>query len=77
MIIQNSCRLWGPKNLHTIMCVLIILHNIILEDERHINVYEFENPNDPPISRNRDVPEIDLIMSLYEKIMETGTLRTS
>jgi hypothetical protein len=50
---------------------------MILEDERHINVHEFENPNDPPISRNCDVSEIDLFMSLYDKIMETSTSRTS
>jgi hypothetical protein len=58
-IIQNSFMLWSPKDLNTIMHACITLHNMTLEDERHIDVHEFENPNDPPISSVGDVPEID------------------
>jgi hypothetical protein len=57
-IIQNSCGMWSLKDLNTIIRGCIILHNMILEDERHIDVHEFENPDGPTISTNRDVPEI-------------------
>jgi hypothetical protein len=57
MIIQNSRRLWSLRDLNTIMRAYIILHNMILKYERHIDVHEFENPNDPRITTDGDVSQ--------------------
>jgi hypothetical protein len=75
-IIQNSCRFWNAKDMNTIMRACIILHNMILEDVVVIDVYEFEEPNDPPISMNCDIPQIHQIMKKYEEIMDRPTSRT-
>ena len=60
-ITQNPGRFWDPRDMNTIMRACIILHNMIVEHERdrHTDLREFENPNDPPISASRQVPEID------------------
>jgi hypothetical protein len=39
------------------MRAYIILHNMILKYERHIDVHEFENPNDPRITTDGDVSQ--------------------
>jgi hypothetical protein len=70
-IIQNSCRFWNAKDMSTIMRACIILHNMILEDEEVIYVHEFEEPDDPPISMNCDIPQIHQIMKKYEEIMDS------
>jgi hypothetical protein len=75
-IIQNSCRFWNAKDMNTIMRACIILHNMILEDEKVIDVLEFEGPDDPPISLNCDVPQIHQIMK-YEEIMDRRTSVTN
>jgi hypothetical protein len=74
-IIQNSCRMWSLKDMNTIICGCIILHNMILEDEKHINIQEFGNPDDPIISTNHDVLKIEPITKRYEEIMDRGTCR--
>jgi hypothetical protein len=74
-IIQNPYKMWSLKDMNTIMCVCIILHNMILEDERHLDVHEFENPKDPPLNTNRDIPEIQEIMKRYDERMDEGTYR--
>jgi hypothetical protein len=48
---------------------------MILEDERHLDVHEFENPKDPPLNTNRDIPEIQEIMKRYDERMDEGTYR--
>ena len=74
-ITQNPGRFWDPRDMNTIMRACIILHNMIVEHERdrHTDLREFENPNDPPISASRQVPEIDDLMKAYSKIKDTGT----
>jgi hypothetical protein len=33
-IIQNSCRLWQTYTIYEVMFACVILHNMIIEDER-------------------------------------------
>jgi hypothetical protein len=61
--------------MNTIMRACFIIHNMILEDKRHIDVHEFEETDDPPISTNHDVPEIQHIMNRYAQIMDKDTSR--
>jgi hypothetical protein len=34
VIIQNSCRLWKIDTIYEVMFACVILHNMIIEDER-------------------------------------------
>jgi hypothetical protein len=74
-IIQNPCRLWGLSAMNTIMCACIILHNMILEDKKHIDENEFVEPDDTPLTMNNDIPQIHEIMDRYKQIMDKGTSR--
>jgi hypothetical protein len=71
-IIYNPARLWSQSDLNNIMHACVILHNMVIEDE--INLYsdhhEFERSSDPPISQNRDVPEISQLITSYTKIRD-------
>jgi hypothetical protein len=71
-IIYNPVRLWSQRDLNDIMCACVILHNMVIEDER--NLYsdhrEFERSSDPPISENRDVPEISELIKSYSRIRD-------
>jgi hypothetical protein len=74
-IIQNPCMLWSPHDMNTIMHACIILQNMILEDERHIDINEFVEPDDTPVTMDNDVPAIQEIMVRYKEIMNKGTSR--
>ena len=62
-IIYNPARLWSQSDLNDIMRACVILHNMVIEDERNLysDHQEFERSSDPPISQNRDVPELRLV----------------
>ena len=74
-ICMNPGRFWSPLDLNNIVKACIILHDMIVEDERHL-VYdenEFAEPNDHPLPANNDVPEIDDLMQAYGRIQNRGT----
>jgi hypothetical protein len=77
-IIRNPTRLWNPRQLNAIMRACVILHNMVIEDER--NTYPnpcdtrgFEGPEDPAILENRDVPEISELIDAYNCIKSKET----
>ena len=79
-IIYNPARMWSHKKLNAIMRACVILHNMVIEDERDIYVNPedtqgFEGADDPPVSQNRDVPAIDKLINTYNciKSKETST----
>jgi hypothetical protein len=45
---------------------------MVIEDERNLysDHQEFERSSDPPISQNRDVPEISQLIKSYAKIRD-------
>ena len=79
-IIYNPTRLWRQRDLNAIMRACVILHNMIIEDERnsYLNAADtqgFEGPADPPVLQNRDVPEIDHLIDAYNCIKSKETSR--
>lgn len=77
-ITHTAGRLWDPRDLNTIMRACVILHNMIIEAERGRNTdaREFENPNDPPLSVNRNARPIQELMDEYNKIKDSRTSKT-
>lgn len=76
-IIQNPGRLWSHQDMNTIIKACIILHNMIVENERGMRSddNEFEEANDPPVVINRNVPAVSELMNVYKKIQDKGTSR--
>ncbi|WVZ94730.1 hypothetical protein U9M48_040594, partial [Paspalum notatum var. saurae] len=77
-IIHNPCRLWKHRDINAIMRACVILHNMIIEDERNIYVNPadnqgFDGPEDPPVLTNRDVPEIGQLIDAYNCIKSKET----
>jgi hypothetical protein len=79
-IIRNPARMWSQQKLNAIMRACVILHNMVIEDERDIyhnpeDTEGFEGIDDTPVSHNRDVPEIGNLIATYNciKSKETST----
>ena len=69
-IIHNPARLWKQRDLNAIMLACVILHNMVIEDERNmylnpLNAADFEGLEDPPVRTSRDVPEISQLIDAY------------
>ncbi|KAL5812994.1 hypothetical protein ACOSQ3_027944 [Xanthoceras sorbifolium] len=62
-IVKGPARFWNKRVLHDIMTSCIIMHNMIIEDERNVNA-DIENWREAPI------PEVETIVD------ETTRLRT-
>jgi hypothetical protein len=59
-ILHRSARLWNKKVLNSIMRACIILHNMVVEDERGVqlpDVHPSKWPGvaDPPINQDREI----------------------
>jgi hypothetical protein len=79
-IIQNPARLWSHRKLNAIMRACVILHNMVIEDERNIyshptDTASFEGPANPPVNKTRDVPEIEQLINTYICIKSKETNR--
>jgi hypothetical protein len=61
--------------MNTIMRACIILHNMILKDERHIDINEFIKSDGAPVTMDNDVSAIQEIMVRYKEITNKGTSR--
>jgi hypothetical protein len=74
-IVMNPGRLWSTTDMNDIVTTCVILHNMVVEDERHLHTdaCEFSEPNDPPIASNNGVPEIAQLMAAYNKIKDRST----
>jgi hypothetical protein len=61
--------------MNDIVTTCVILHNMVVEDERHLHTdaCEFSEPNDPPIASNNGVLEIAQLMVAYNKIKDRST----
>ena len=64
--------------MNAIMRACVILHNMVVEDEHDIyqnleDTEGFEGIDDPPVSHNRDVPEIGKLIDTYNCIKRKET----
>lgn len=74
-IIYNAGRLWSHQDMNTIMKACLILHNMIVENERGMQSADGDSHEEgnQPDDRDRFVPEVTALMEAYEKIQDRGT----
>jgi len=79
-ILHSPARLWNPRDLNSIVRACVILHNMIIVDERGKDVAQLHNSEwpgaaNPPINQNRNVPAIAQLIDAYSviKSKETST----
>jgi len=69
-IVCGPARFWNEKDLHAIMKACIILHNMIIEDEREVqgleNIYDGA-PRDVSISRDRST-DFESFVARYREV---------
>ncbi|WVZ69421.1 hypothetical protein U9M48_018209, partial [Paspalum notatum var. saurae] len=80
-ILHSPARMWKTRDLNAIVRACVILHNMIIEDEKGADVVQLDNSEwpgvaNPPINRNRNVPAIDQLIDAYSfiKSKETSSL---
>jgi len=75
-IVRGPARSWNEKDLHAIMKACIILHNMIIEDEREVqgleNIYDGA-PRDVSISRDRLIDfDFESFVARYREVRNEG-----
>jgi hypothetical protein len=74
-ILHAPARPWKPKDLNSIIRACIILHNMVIEDEKGAYVSELDDSDwpgvaNPPINHNRDILEIEQLIDAYDLIKD-------
>jgi len=77
-ILHRPARLWNQKVLNSIMRACVILHNMVVEDERGVqlpNIHPSEWPGvvDPPINQDREIPGIEKLVDAQNIIQDRET----
>jgi hypothetical protein len=77
-ILHNAARLWSQRDLNTIVLACVILHNMVVEDERgvdlpSVHVSEWPGAANPPITTSRSMPTIEEVNEAYSLIEEKST----
>ena len=75
---HRPARLWNKKVLNSIMRACVILHNMVVEDERGVqlpNIHPSEWPGvvDPPINQDREIPGIEKLVDAQNIIQDRET----
>ena len=74
-MISNPCRLWRRSKMSTIMFACIVLHNMIIEDERDMDEdqrhcdYEGASLPPPVFRQNQPLPEEDFNVHLSRQVI--------
>jgi hypothetical protein len=76
-ILYYAARLWNQCDLNTIMRTCVILHNMVVENERgvdlpNVHVSEWPGAANPPLTPLRVVPGIEFI-DAYSLIHDKST----
>ena len=74
-ILHYPARLWKPSDLRDIMMACIILHNMIIADERgsdlpHIENREWPSPSDPPVNNIAEMMDAYTVIKNKETCYE-------
>jgi hypothetical protein len=70
-ICKGPSRSWKPKHMKCIMDAVVIMHNMVVEDERHMNplgIHDYHQSTPPTYIRSKKVPTIQHMMSNLDKI---------
>ena len=72
-IVRGPARFWDKKSLRNIITTCVILHNMIVEDERDLDLeYNYDNVGSR-VKPARDVDEITAFLETYQKIENRDT----
>ena len=72
-IVRGPARFWDKKTLKNIMTCCIILHNMILEDERGMDLEFFYDNVDSRVKPVRDPNRIRAFLQTYKEIENADT----
>ena len=77
-IIKGLTRFWETEDLQYIMYAYIILHNMSIEDERHMSQLrneDYEGGTEPTLNPDRNVPPINNLIACHAAIRSLPTNR--
>ncbi|KAG8047006.1 hypothetical protein GUJ93_ZPchr0008g12161 [Zizania palustris] len=70
-IVRGPARFWDPYTLGEIMRACVIMHNMIIEDERDDDLdFNFDGVGDPVIVSHEHTPDLDEFIDNYRKIKD-------
>ncbi|CEP12308.1 hypothetical protein [Parasitella parasitica] len=76
-MVRGPARLWSKSQLHSIMRACIILHNIIVEDERHdedlIHDHEYDMQNPLVGISNAQSDDFDQYLARHQNVRDIDT----
>jgi hypothetical protein len=75
-IMHGPARFWTPEDLNYIVHCVIILHNMIIEDEKEMTRLqndEYLGSSTPSYGQNRNVPSIEELIKKHEAIQSVET----
>jgi hypothetical protein len=80
-ILHGPTRLWKAKDLNAIMLACVILHNMVIEDERNVQLptvgrNEWPGRDNPPLHHLVNIPSIDELIDAYSIIQDQSTARS-
>jgi hypothetical protein len=79
-ILHGPTRLWKAKDLNAIMLACVILHNMVIEDERNVQLptvgrNEWPGRDNPPLHHLVNIPIIVELIDAYSIIQDQSTAR--
>jgi hypothetical protein len=72
-IVRGPAHFWDKKSLQNIMTTRVILHNMIIEDERDLNLEFFYNNVGTCVKPLRNPNRIQAFLETYRGIENVGT----
>jgi hypothetical protein len=72
-IVLGPARFWDKKTLNNIMMACVILHNMIIEDERDLNLEFFYNNVGSRVKPTRNLDRIQAFLETYREIKDSST----
>jgi hypothetical protein len=67
-IVRGPSHFWDKGTLHDIMTTCVILHNLIIEDEKHLNFEFFFDNVDNCVKPSRNTDRIQAFLETFQNI---------